>query len=376
MSNDVDRLIQSLYGEPKCPIAQSNCVEYKLMKEGLGCLGKHPLLLKYALLELKASGKNLRNIDSIKNFPLLMYVDISDNEVPDLEILHYLPTLIQLNARNNKITKCLNFAPPKCTPDNSWSSGDKAIGSMLVRADLSFNEIQHLDDLAHHPFLECLLLINNKITAINGLQSLRYLQVLDLSRNKITQIIGLDSLPIQELNLSGNLLTSLEGLSELPYLSSLDVSDNQIAVLSPLASCVQLHYLDVHANKVEQIRQVEFLRDLPWLRILNLMDTPASLKHYYRLRVVYILSALSELDLVSVSAEEKILAMNFRNDESGDNEHRSMMFDRYFPNSFIPDAVLSDTLHAFIDDELDLTSDELTKNSPNSEEYGAENQCL
>lgn len=374
--SDVDQLIKSLYGEPKCSITPSESPEYTSMRQGLGCLGLHPLLLKYALLELKASGENMKSIDEIKNFPLLMYVDISNNEVSDLDTLHYLPTLVQLNARGNKLSQCLNFAPPKCTADNSWSSGHKAMGSMLVRADLSNNEIHQLDDLAHHPFLECLLLSMNRISAINGLQSLRYLQVLDLSKNKISQISGLDGLPIQELNLSGNLLTTLEGLSELPYLSSLDVSDNQISVLSPLASCVQLHFLDIHANKLEQIRQVEFLRDLPWLRVLNLMDTPASLKHYYRLRVVYVLSSLSELDRVAVSAEEKILAMNFRNDESGDNEHRAMTFDRFFPNSFIPDAVLSDTLNAFVDDELDLSPDDLTKDLPNLEAYNDPNEYL
>ena len=79
-------------------------------------------------------------------------------------------------SRNN-IRQCLNFSPPKCTYEKSWSSGAKAVGSMLVRADLSNNIISELDNLDHHPFLECLLLSRNTISNINGLDNLRYLKV-------------------------------------------------------------------------------------------------------------------------------------------------------------------------------------------------------
>jgi Leucine-rich repeat (LRR) protein len=41
----------------------------------------------------------MKSLEQIKNFPLLMYVDISNNEITDLDALHYLPTLVQLNAR-------------------------------------------------------------------------------------------------------------------------------------------------------------------------------------------------------------------------------------------------------------------------------------
>jgi len=45
---------------------------------------------------------------------------------------------------------------------------------------LSHNNIRAIDDLQQHPFLECLLLSNNKISSVNGLGSLKYLQVLFL----------------------------------------------------------------------------------------------------------------------------------------------------------------------------------------------------
>jgi len=185
-------------------------------------------------------------------------------------------------------------------------------------------------------------------------QNLKYLQVLDLSYNNITHIEGLDDLPIQELNLRGNSLNTLEGLSNLPYLSSLDVSENHIACLAPLDSCFQLHYLNVQSNQLTHIRQVEFLRELQWLMVLLVDGNPAAKKHFYRLRVIYLLPKLSHLDNVRVSAEEKVLAMNLKRSDGGDTELRASVFSRYFPEEqFVDYSSILD------DDELELTVEDL-----------------
>ena len=76
----------------------------------------------------------------------------------------------------------MNFAPPKCSEKDAWPTGKHAIGSMLVRANLSHNKIQVLNDLSHHSYLECLLLSYNKINQIRGMQELRYLQVISFIR--------------------------------------------------------------------------------------------------------------------------------------------------------------------------------------------------
>ena len=107
-------------------------------------------------------------------------------------------------------------------------------------------------------------------------------QVLDLSYNKITAIEGLEGLLITELNLEGNNIRSLNGLTANPRLTVLNVANNQITSLAPLLSCVQLHNLDARGNKINYIRQVEFLEDLEWLKILNLSDNPCHSKQFYR----------------------------------------------------------------------------------------------
>lgn len=156
------------------------------------------------------------------------------------------------------------------------------------------------------------------------------LQVLDLSYNKITAIEGLENLPIQELNLSHNSITSLEGLSNLPNLTSLNVSDNNIVSFFPLASCSQLSYLDSSKNRITHIRQVEFLKDIPWLKVLLLTDNPCYRKVFYRyilvsisvvydflpddvdrLRVIFRLPKLERLDHVNVSNNERVRTVKY-----------------------------------------------------------------
>jgi Leucine-rich repeat (LRR) protein len=108
-----------------------------------------------------------------------MYLNISGNTIEDLSCLSSLPTLIELNAKKNNISSCLNFSPPLCTPSSPWSTGHTAVGSLLVNVDLSENLITEMgnDISTLHPFLEVLILSHNQICCINGLKSLQFLQV-------------------------------------------------------------------------------------------------------------------------------------------------------------------------------------------------------
>ena len=141
-----------------------------------------------------------------------------------------------------------------------------------------------------------------------SLQNLKFLQVLDLSYNKIAAISGLDGLRLQELNLEGNELSSLEGLGGLPSLSVLNVARNKLESLQPLQSCQSLLTLDAGHNAVSVLRQVEFLRPLPWLANLTLMGNPGARKAHYRLRVLFKLPNLKRLDTSNASAEEQVRA--------------------------------------------------------------------
>jgi hypothetical protein len=129
---------------------------------------------------------------------------------------------------------------------------------------------------------------------------------LDLSYNNVSTIEGLDHLPIRELKLRGNNVTQLFGLEHLQHLSRLDVAENQIISLSQLTQCTNLTHLDVSFNRIEYVRQCEYVQDIPWLTDFHMRGNPCEQKEHYRLRVLFRLPRLAELDGTEASREDKV----------------------------------------------------------------------
>jgi hypothetical protein len=320
--------------------------------KGLHSLGMHPVHLAHCYLGCNINNLGISNIDSIGTYKNLMYLDVSENSIETLKILENIPMLVQLNARKNQLIECLDFSPPHCTKENAWSSGNTAIGSMLTLANLSSNKISNMDNICKHPFLECLLLSSNKISRTVGLESLKFLSVLDLSFNNIKVIEGLDGLLIQELNLEGNQLLTLNGFEKLDRLTTLNTAGNNIKSLSALSQCRELKNVDIRNNKIDHIRQVEFLIEIPWLDILILTGNECCSKSQYRARVIYRLPNLKKLDRTLVSSEEKIRSLNLYNAEGGDLAMREEIFKKCLPLDNFEMLYQAD----FWDDETPLTT--------------------
>ena len=310
------------------------------VRENLSSIGQHPLLLKPCFLEIDVSRKQATDVDVLGGFPNLMYVNLCDNNITDISVLGEMTALTELKARNNKLSgSCLDFAPSKCSEESPNSNGHKALGSTLISADVSDNNYSSLEGIdARHPFLEFLLVSNNKISSITSLSNMTFLKVLDLSHNDIRHLNGIDSCSsLQELNVSGNAIISLEELPKLSKLSYVNLANNRIVTLAPLKNCPTLQSIDVRDNSIGFIRQVEMLGDLGLLEMLALEGNPASFKAFYRLRVVYKLPRLSQLDKTPICAEEKIRAHNlYESAVMGDLEMRKSVFKEQFSSdSFV-----------------------------------------
>jgi Leucine-rich repeat (LRR) protein len=324
-------------------------------KQGLGVIGKHPVLLNHTFLELKVIDAGVGDISLLEQYPNIMYLDLSKNSIESASVLQKLPTLVQLNLSNNKLKECLDFSLNLCSKENAWSDGDSSIGSMLTNANLSFNSISKLNSLSNHPFLEVLVLNNNCIDSISGISELKFLRVLDLSFNSITSISGLDGAQVIELNLQGNQIADLSGIETCSKLSSLNISKNNVKTLMPLQNCLQLLCLDARDNGIQYIRQCDFISKLEWLSTVLLMGNPCSKKEFYRRRVIYRLPDLRKLDESDVTAEERIECGNLFHSDYNDIEGRKTIFNNHFTKSnmmFIETA-------PFADDECDVTIEEL-----------------
>ena len=138
----------------------------------------------------------------------------------------------------------------------------------LQTLELSDNQIQSVQALQNLPALQTLKLSDNQIQSVQGLQNLPALQTLNLSGNQIQSVQALQNLPaLQTLNLSGNQIQSVQALQNLPALQDLYLSGNQIQSVQGLQNLPALQTLYLSDN---QIQSVQGLQNLPALQTLNL----------------------------------------------------------------------------------------------------------
>lgn len=87
--------------EETAMVLENECIELtaEIVAEGLRTLGFHPLYQRHALLELNIAGLSLRDISLLKNYPHVLYLDISNNQIESLQVLENMSCLVQLKAR-------------------------------------------------------------------------------------------------------------------------------------------------------------------------------------------------------------------------------------------------------------------------------------
>ena len=120
--------------------------------------------------------------------------------------------------------------------------------------------------------LEKLCLCDQGITRMEGL-ALPNLRELLLHQNALTRIEGLDGCPrLQKLWLFSNRIAKLEGLHGCPDLRELWVQDNRLRSLHGVSSLSSLQVLGLAANRVSDFAELQRLAALPALRDLSLVD--------------------------------------------------------------------------------------------------------
>ncbi|XP_066580362.1 leucine-rich repeat and IQ domain-containing protein 1 [Amia ocellicauda] len=122
----------------------------------------------------------------------------------------------------------------------------------LKYIDVQENTIQFLNcqDLDN---IEILLLNQNQLTSVHGLEAASNVQVLELSHNHITRISGLESLKkLQTLIIDHNQLISTKGLKETSTLLYLDCAYNHLNNIDGLDNCALLTTLKLQGNNLTE----------------------------------------------------------------------------------------------------------------------------
>ncbi|KAM7131534.1 leucine-rich repeat and guanylate kinase domain-containing protein isoform 1-T3 [Ciconia maguari] len=262
--------------------------------EGLHKLGRSAAGIEYVYLNVSLSGRELSDINILSRYIHLQKLELSYNKINDLSCISHMPHLLELNASNNELTTYFAFKPP----------------NNLKEVDFSYNQIPNMQDLSAYRSLTKLLLDFNNIEEIRGLEKCHSLTHLSLSHNRLIAISGLENLPIRILNLSSNQIEKITGLDSLKTLQKLDLSSNKITSLEGLEEHDLLETINLEDNQIAELRELECIKDLPLLRVLNLLKNPVQEQKDYWLLVIFMLLQLTDLDLKKISVKEKVAAVN------------------------------------------------------------------
>ena len=168
-----------------------------------------------------------------------------------------------------------------------------------------------LDKLYKFTNLEILILDNNKITEIYGLDNLINLKELHLYSNKITEIKGLDNLVnLEKLLLSNNKLIEIKGLCNLVNLKELYLHYNQITEIKGLKNLASLEKLCLNNNQITEIKELDNLINLQILTLYNNIITELPLSLCNLRNIIYISYSNNPIEHISLPVQRLLDRIN------------------------------------------------------------------
>ncbi|GAB9473043.1 hypothetical protein Gpo141_00010206 [Globisporangium polare] len=190
----------------------------------------------YAFTALDVVGKELVSLEPIRNYPHLLFVNLAQNQIVDVTPLTELQYLA-VDVSQNQISTLQGFQSNSLSSlkinGNSLEnlSGLSGLTSLII-LEASRNNIENLSSLSGETSkLEHLELQENKISSLDGIESLSALSSLALQQNNIDSLEALEKLSLlpnlSDLELSGNPVAEIENyrlllILQLPSLKKLD----------------------------------------------------------------------------------------------------------------------------------------------------------
>ena len=239
--------------------------------------------------ELNLSGKKIRDITALGDFPNLCILDLSNNEITDLRPLMNLPKLEKLNVSGNSVSDLRPLiglsSLIKLDASDNLISDTTALGEVksLEDLNLSGNRISEFSGLGKLTNLKTANLRSTGISdsALPELNTMKSLQTLDLQDNTglsdkavcalKAEIPGCTILTpelIYEVDFAGHAVLSNEKTLSFPY--------SGITLLSGLERMTRLEELDLNHNEIMSLYQFEISPSRYTLIRLNLSDNQIS----------------------------------------------------------------------------------------------------
>ena len=182
-------------------------------------------------------------------------LQLDKRELSHMPLLEGEERLRLLNLQHNLITRIENLVS---LPN-------------LIFLDLYNNHIEEINNLHTIPTLRVLMLGKNYIKKIQNLKELSKLDVLDLHSNKISKIENINHLgELRVLNLANNLIKTVDNLSGLNSLTELNLRRNIIDQVNGLNHCPKLQRVFLSNNKIATFESIPCLKECTQLVDLTL----------------------------------------------------------------------------------------------------------
>lgn len=181
----------------------------------------------------------ITNVQPFALLPNLKVLSLAGHAITDLRPLNDLEHLSSLDLRGNGLTSAQL---------KQWTNGQKQ--NQLIYLDIAQNGVTDIESLEKFTALQSLNIMQNQISNLSPLSNMTDLLLFDAESNQISNLAPLTELQnLAILNLGINLITDLSPLSHLTRLVALDLNTNPLLTdLSPLRGLQQLRFLILSKN--------------------------------------------------------------------------------------------------------------------------------
>ncbi|EEY53512.1 uncharacterized protein PITG_07172 [Phytophthora infestans T30-4] len=280
--------------------------DVKRIGQALGKLSlKHLDLRKNGICESKRYRFHV-----LQSLPKLAQLD--QQSVSQEEILTAQRLVTQLSpskvwALHCQKSRCAASTSQSSNHPESDEEGDtKGEWSSVEDLVLNHELLGSIEGLSKAVNLRVASFSDNAIKRIDGLQVCTKLEELYLDDNEITKMENLDQLSfLKKLHLGRNKLSVIQHLDSLENLIQLSLEENQISSLRGLGSASKLMELYLANNRIENLKEIQHLKSLPKLTILDVSGNEIMRLPDYRLYSVFYLRRVKVLDGLSVSTQDQ-----------------------------------------------------------------------
>ncbi len=243
------------------------------------------------LQSLTLDNCGLSTVANLTNAPSLIYLDLSNNTLRNLEPLCPISTLKELYLSHNAVTSL------------------DALSTLngLTVLDVSYNSVTSIAPLVTCPALRSLNVGNNSLTILDAVDTLGGLTTLIADHNALTDISIISSCTaLTELNISNNQITDITSLAPLTKLETFNFSYNQVTQLPQWTEGGALRTIDGSNNALEDIDVLKNMEDLSYVYMdyneLKSVDAIANCFHLVLVNVygnpIKDVSALTEHNII------------------------------------------------------------------------------